>query len=298
MIFVTIIHMSELHHPFRQLTLTEEMLKIPDGRFIIGSDLRVTHDVTLRPHTATTVNINLAPENIPFGERLVRQSHMSARSIFMQVGIEAGSETPQIIDWTLQSNDESKLTAAIPLTNVGNRTVKIPEGMGVGSLYLWNGKTIRNGELEEYVQRGDIRMSGDEGVDWRFYTDKDNTLAGIQYRIDPDFKKYISPSIEPIEMSTFSSRNDRPKIDRLFEDVPETEIPIDWITQTKSSIGLSRKVHAVIEPKLNAPFFDAQHRNSLLLKGGDEWPIRLELVSPTVEGALPRWILFRFAKAA
>lgn len=289
--------MAEIERPITQLALNEEMLRIPDGSFWIGSDLRTSHDITLRPHTSTTVRINVTPDNLPANRRLVRKTHMSGRSIFMQLGIEVGSETPEILDWTLDSNGGSDMTAAIPLANVGNRTMRIPEGMGVGSLYLWNGKTLKNSELEDYVEHGDIRMTGDEGVDWRYYRDKSGIISGIQYRIDPDFRKWIPPGFTPIDMAEFKNRHDRHKIDQMFENVPETEDPVDWITQTKSSIGLSQKVHALIEPNLNIPFFDAAHRNSLLLKGGDEWPIRLELVSPTVEGTLPRWILFRFAKA-
>ena len=288
---------AEIANPFRQLALKEELLKIPDGNFWIGSDIEISHAVTLRPHTETTVKIKLSPENLPDNRRLIRQTHVSGRSILMQLGIEVRDETSEILDWTLEGKENNEMTAAIPLANVGNNTVKIPEGMGVGSLYLWNGKTIRNGELESLVESGDIRMTGNEGEDWRFYNDKEGTLSGIQYRIDSDFRKYIPPSQDIIDMSDFSSRHDRPKIDRLLVDVPEIEEPVDWITQTRSSIGLSESVHALIQPKLNAPFFDAQHRNSRLLKGGDEWPIRLELVSPTVEGTLPHWVLFHFVKA-
>jgi len=287
----------ENERPLRNLAAREEQLKIPDGEFWIGPDLTTIHDITLRPQTSTTVDVKVLPEHLPSDLDLLPQAHMSTRSILMQVGIEVGNETPEVIEATLHDKNNGDLHASIPLSNVGNRSVRIPEGTGVGSLYLWNGKTIENGDLEELVAHGDISMTGERGQDWRYYIDKNGVFAGIHYRLDPNMKMYIPPSEVPIDMAYLSNRHDRPKIDRLLRPVPNTDEKIDWITQTKSAVGLSPRVHALIEPNLNTPFFDAEHRNSLLLKGGDNWPIRLELSSPTVDNAVPEWILFRFANA-
>lgn len=289
---------SENGRQFRRFVSSEEKLKIPDGEFWIGSDLKLAHDITLRPGNQTTVTIGLTPDNLPKNNHLIGQTHMSTRSILMQLGVEVGSETPEIIHETIKNNKNGEMQAVIPLANVGNRPVRIPEGMGVGSLFLWNGKTIQNSELESYIDKGDITMTGEEGQDWKYYYDKNRVLTGIQYRLDPDVKMYIPPSEDPIDMKYLSNRHDRPKIDKMLRPVPKTEEKIDWITQTKSAVGLSPLVHALIEPNLNTPFFDALHRNSLLLKGGDNWPIRLELFSSTEDNAVPEWILFRFASAS
>jgi hypothetical protein len=287
----------ENERPLRNLAAREEQLKIPEGNFWIGPDLTTFHDITLRPHTSTTVDVKLAPEDLPSDPQLLSQAQMSTRSILMQLGIEVGSETPEVIEATLRDKKNGDSHASIPLSNVGNRAVRIPEGTGIGSLFLWNGKTVENGGLEELISNGDITMTGDRGQDWRYYHDKNGVFAGIHYRLDPDMKMYIPPSEVPIDMAYLTNRHDRPKIDKLLRPVPKTDEKIDWITQTKSAIGLSNRVHALIEPNLNTPFFDAEHRNSLLLKGGDDWPIRLELSSPTIDNAVPEWILFRFAKA-
>jgi hypothetical protein len=286
---------------FHQLALTEEMLKIPDGEFWIGSDLKTSHPVTLFPNVSTTVRIAVTPDNLPSNRRLIRRSKLSTRSIFMQLGVEVDEATPDILDWTLLSGESDERYASIQLTNVNDRTKKIPAGMGVGALYLWNGKTFRNGELTGLVENGDIRMTGEEGRDWRYYRDNTGNISGIQYRINHDFRKYIAPSEDPIDLAQFKSRRDRAKIDRYYSEAPESEEPIDWITQTKSSIGLAKNVNAVIEPNLDPNqrlFEENKHRRSLLLRGGDEWPIRLELYSPTAEGFSPQWVLFRFAQAA
>ncbi len=288
---------SENGRPLRHLVSREEQLKIPEGKFWIGPDLKTIHDITLRPHTSTIVDVRVTPDDLPPDAELLSQARMSTRSILMQLGVEVGSETPQVIESTYRNKHNGESHASIPLSNVGNRPVKIPEGTGVGSLFLWNGKTIENGDLEALISSGDIAMTGEEGQDWKYYFDRNRVVAGIHYRLDPEVKMYIPPSDVPIDMVYLSNRHDRPKIDKLLRPVPQTEEKIDWITQTKSAIGLSPRVHALIEPNLNTPFFDAEHRNSLLLKGGDNWPIRLELFSPTVDNAVPEWILFRFAKA-
>lgn len=287
----------ERERPLRHILSREEQLKIPEGNFWIGPDLLTLHDITLRPHTATTVDVRITPADIPPSQNLLSQARMSTRSILMQLGIEVGSETPEVIETTLRDKQNGESHASIPLSNVGNRAVKIPEGTGVGSLFLWNGKTIENSELEALVASGEITMTGEQGQDWKYYFNKDQVLAGIHYRLDPEMKMYIPPHETPINMVYLSNRHDRPKIDKLLRPVPKTEEKIDWITQTKSAVGLSPQINALIEPNLNTPFFDAEHRNSLLLKGGDNWPIRLELSSPTVDNAVPEWILFRFAKA-
>jgi hypothetical protein len=288
---------SENERPLRYISAREEQLKIPDGNFWIGPDLTTLHDITLRPHAGTTVDVKITAEDVPSDPKLLPQARMSTRSILMQLGIEVGSETPNVIEATLRDKRNGESHASIPLSNVGNRAVRIPEGTGVGSLFLWNGKTITNGDLKDLISSGDIQMTGEEGEDWKYYFDKNQVLAGIHYKLDPDMKMYIPPNDQPIDMAYLSSRHDRPKIDRMLRPVPKTDEKIDWITQTKSAVGLSPRVHALIEPNLNTPFFDAEHRNSLLLKGGDNWPIRLELSSPTVDNAVPEWILFRFAKA-
>jgi len=289
----------EAYSGFYKLGIKEEQLSIPDGDFWIGSDLKISHPLTLKPGSATTVKIDITPDNLPGDTRLLRQAHVSTRSIFMQLGVEVGHETTEILDWTLQGEGTNKMQAAIPLRNVGNRTVKIPTGMGVGSLFLWNGRTFSNGDIEKLVETSEVRMSGEEGVDWRYYKEADGVASGIQYRIDDRFRKFIAPSPDPIEMSDFSNRHDRDKIDRLLMDVPESGTAIDWITQTKSEIGLSKNINAIIEHNLNPnkKFFDELHRNSLLLKGGDDWRIRLELFSPTDEESVPHWVLLRFAAA-
>lgn len=288
----------EQNNGFRNLAFSEEVIRIPDGSFWIGSDLQSAHQVSIRPGMSTTIGVRIGQDNLPRDLRLVTATGMSTRSIFMQLGLEIGSETPQIIDYTLRSGKNGQLEAAIPLENVGNRTVRIPAGMGVGCLYLWNGRTLNNHDLRGAIESRQIRMSGEENQDWRYHKDRHGVTDGIEYLLDPFFRRYIPADGSIIDMNDFRNRHDRWKIDRLLEPVSETSEPIDWITQTKSVIGLSDDFNALIEPKLNTDFFDVHHRNSLLLKGGDEWPIRLELFSKIAKEPTPSWVLFRFAHAS
>ncbi|HKC14913.1 MAG TPA: hypothetical protein VKC89_03055 [Patescibacteria group bacterium] len=258
----------------------------------------------------------------------------STRSRYEQVGVDVSHGAGQLIAESLQDDIDHPI-AFVSVRNNSERSVSLPQGTRLFRLYIEpSGSDVEGQNLLEMIKKGEIAISGEQGKDWDVAFDRltritedgmlqipgvdifgkvhgisgrlaysgDEGAFGIWLRLDPDKRMWVPPDPDnlPIELPDNPGLDYRYIVDSYLKPAPVSEILIHWVGETVSKVKINPGVTGIIDrsPLRSKGNFTHgyQHANSLLLDGGSDWPIRTEILSPTVPESVPNYILLRFIK--
>lgn len=264
-----------------------------------GEDVPIKKGFILKAGETTEVKVALSPENLPqFDDFLLENLRVSVRSRFAQLGIHVGEYFPESIGIIKDEDDRKPREVTASITNFSGRAVNFNDGSRLFRFFHYNpGDLITHmKKLEELVQSGGIQIEGENGVEWKI----DREHRGIMLRVSN--RRYMPYNPKPAEIPDTGDYRD--EIDALLKPIPVSEKPILWIGETPK-VTLSESLEGVLSrnvvPGDPHEFYrdkNGMHINSHLIDAGSDWPIRVEVVSPTTPEKMPDFVLLRLAFAA
>lgn len=246
----------------------------------------------------------------------------SVRSRYAQVGLNIDNRiVEQIGEWLRNSihlneggRSSNSITPTITVENRGARPVILEEGAHLFRFFNEDYRLyVRDDELVDAVKSGLIRIQGERLGDWTYsYGQVAKSRlprpTGIFIRINPENRGWIPPDSnnEPVLIPD-SGDGYRNVIDSLLKPVPEERTKrILWIgeairTTLDPSIDAVLDMIAVKGIKTDQDILDRStwgtQLNSRVIDGGKtDWPIRVEIVSPTSPNIIPHFVHLRFIK--
>lgn len=290
--------------------------KVLNEKFWIGPDIPTASRVIIPARGSEIVPIILDPVDLQLflrhHEYAVSTAFATTRSRFAQLGLEVDEYGPLYIAKTIEKLPDSDLyRAEVPVHNYAARPILLPEGTKFFYMYYWNKQTLTGKDLVDYM-KDDIRISGKEGEDWRFWygshaAKTEKNIEGIEFFINEDTIAYIPPSDEAMSISDGPAvDHNRASVDAyLQKPVPDSVSPLLWIAEIKSRLTLSKNVHGIVDMRVShgenivgTELTQGFQTNSILLRAGNtDSHIRTEVYSSTKSGIRPRIYLIRFAKA-
>lgn len=218
--------------------------------------------------------------------------HTTTRSRYAMAGLE-------VVEGGILHN-------AVTVINHANRPIGLSKGEAFCYAYYSDGKTMRGEDLGSRIgteQDAKIRVVGRENVDWRKWygvnkTHTPENLEGIDFMIDPESRRWIVPSDEPIRLHDKVAENHlRGLLDTyLTKPIPQTDKQMFWISESSAELYLDSSVHGILQWHVSESDHDFQ-TNSVLFKGGNTYgKIRNEIVSSTTEERIPKSVIMRFVK--
>lgn len=262
-----------------------------------GEDVPVGKGVVLNARATADMQFTLSPQHLPHSDDIpLNQLRLSVRSRYAQLGIHVGEYIPEIDGMLEETGGKKPMTITASITNFSARPVRLNEGDGLFRFFHCHRANLIDHyqDLECMIQNGAVKIGGREGMDWKI----DPGQFGIMLRINN--RRYIPPNPEPVEIASIGSY--REQIDALLGPVPESETSILWIGETPH-VTLDKTIEGVLSQSVvgDSGFTQGKngvHINSHLIDAGSNWPIRVEVVSPTTPEKMPDFVLLRLAFAA
>lgn len=199
-------------------------------------------------------------------------------------GIRFDPDEPVIVNMELRTH------AARPLS--------LPAETGLFRFYDLNpNNKIKGLELMNLINDNQIQINGQlENESWMWATQK-NLTTGIFVKINANQRMWVPPhpNNEPILVPE-NGTHYRQIIDELLEPVPLDGKNRLWIGETPK-LTLPAGIHAVLAPntfrfKHNGNIEKGYHIKSRLIDADSNWPIRVEVISPS--DGHEEWVLFYF----
>ncbi len=233
------------------------------------------------------------------------QFSISIRSRFAQLGIGARSDSIKRLLHSLEHPGVNSATrgfeSEIMIINHSTREIEIPPNVGLYRIFRPNAP-LEGPQFYDLVNN-QIIIDGKKGVEWEYEYDHSGVEKGLRVLIEPE--RFWIPSAEkdlpPILINTANNHfKERYEIDTLFRPIPRTARKILWIGQTPH-IKLAPDIEAVLDPNVYPEKGKeinwrklGHHIDSHLIDGGSDWPIRVEVYSPTKSSSIPNYVLFTF----
>ncbi|KKU94995.1 hypothetical protein A3A64_00850 [Candidatus Gottesmanbacteria bacterium RIFCSPLOWO2_01_FULL_48_11] len=278
------------------------VVKSPDFEVTTPALIMPTNPNSCGVERVHIVSVGAAKEHFSvFGDippEAIKYLHVSMRSRWAQLGLEISGFSDENGKYLLTSQIwkgiQQGLTYELPvgIANFGKNPIYIPRGARLFRLYTLLGAWHQNGEkLANLVRSGAISIEGKEGEDWKWFHfggTTDRNVIGVNLRLKPQ-RWWIPPRLEgPSVTVSDAGRNFRDEIDSLMEPVPTTDETVFWVGETTAKITLPQNIYAklnVAQIEINdhgSPKFALQVL-STLIDGGTDWPLRVEVLSPTID---------------
>lgn len=281
------------------------------------ADLEIAQPVSLSPHKGSysaDVPVRVFKEQFPsvdefpdladFPIETFAYVDSSVRSICAQSGVDVatgyGSPATYIASalaeegftWKKLPERTDNFEVLIPMGNRSQVGITLARGMGVLRFMHVDRKrnSVRGRELINLLKNNVIEIEGEQGQAWDYMVDQFSgsfeDIGGLFLRIREDSKMWIPPDPNhPIVLSRRDgSQTFRKKFKKRFQPVP-TDRANDILTiaetdRLKLPLGYTALInrHAVTEISSSSDRYSlATHIESLLLNGGYDWRIRLEI---------------------
>lgn len=264
--------------------------------FIITPDIASAADIIVPANGTASVPVTIPEDFFPIpGVHPYALSvlHATTRSRHAQAGLE-------IVKGGILHNK-------VTVINHPNRPIGISKGETFCYAYYYDGQTMRGEELDSGIgaeQDAKIRVVGEENVDWRKWYGVNEihipkNLQGIEFMIDPESRRWIAPSNEPIRLHDKDAENHlRGLLDTfLVKSIPQTDEQIFWVSESSAELYLNSSVHGILEWLVDEGDHNFQ-TNSVIFRGGNTYGrMRYEIMSPTSEEQIPKTVIMRFVKS-
>ena len=297
--------------------MVERLSQSVENKFWKGTDVQVATDVFL--NTATRIPILIHPESLPpmdsLGPNNLYFLHGSVRSRWAQLGVDLEEEVgPRIAGALVASiGPKNKVTSPffgeVVLHNRAARSIHIPKGSKIFRLYYDVKESALFGkDLIHAFTSGNIKIEGESGRDWAWAygsedSREDDNIVGMHVRIDSRGRRWIPPDANNIAVTVDDSMPDyRTKIDELLVPIPRTQETILWVGQTNkvtlSSVEavLDRQTRSNIDVSARRLTRGYQINSRLIDDGRTNWPVRVEILSPTTRSAISNFVTFHFRR--
>lgn len=262
--------------------------------FIITPDIASAKDMVVPANDLVFVPVAIPEDFFPISNLhpyALSVLHATTRSRYAQVGLE-------IVKGGI-------LHSKVTVINHSNRPIELSKGEAFFYAYYFDGQTMKGKELDSRIGAGQdakIRVVGRENVDWRKWYGVNKAhipenLKGIEFIINPESRRWISPGDEPIRLHNKVAGNHlRGVLDTyLTKPIPQTDEQMFWVSESFAELYLDSSVHGILEWFVDETNHNFQ-TNSVLFKGGNTYGrMRNEIVSPTTEERIPKSIIMRFA---
>jgi hypothetical protein len=300
--------------------MVERLSRSIENKFWKGPDVQVATDVFLNTAARTArIPILIHPESLPPMDGLVPDNfyflHGSVRSRWAQLGVDLEEEVGPRIAGALVASVGSKDKVTSPffgevvLHNRASRPIHIPKGSRIFRLYYDVKESALFGkDLIHAFTSENIKIEGEFGRDWAWAyggedSRGDDNIVGMHVRIDPRGRRWIPPDADNIAVTVDDSIPDyRTKIDELLVPVPHTKETILWVGQTNKitlssvEVVLDRQTRSNINVNAKRLTRGYQINSRLIDDGRTNWPVRVEILSPTTRSAISNFVTFHFRR--
>lgn len=193
----------------------------------------------------------------------------------------------------------------IEVKNHSTRPIIIPPGSRLFRFYSLYGSKILNQELVSSVESGGIKIDGRFGEDWMWSLKRKGDrekIDGIIVRIKDENRRWIPPDPDNTPLSISDEGDYRGGLENFLEPIPQTDEKILWIGETPK-ITIRSSLDALVDWMVfqdkngwneSSNIKCGTHINSYIIDGGTDWPVRVEVVSPTTPEKMPNFVLLRF----
>lgn len=297
--------------------MVERLSQSVENKFWKGPDVQVATDVLL--NTAARIPILIHPESLPPMDSLDHDSlyflHGSVRSRWAQLGVDLEEEVgPRIAGALIASlGPKGKVTSPffgeVVLHNRATRSIHIPEGSRIFRLYYDVKESALFGkDLIHAFTSGNIKIEGEFGRDWAWAysgeeAKEDDNIMGMHVRIDSRGRRWIPPDTDNIPVTVDDSIPDyRKKIDEFLVPIPRTRETILWVGQTNKitlssvEVVLDGQTRSNIDINTRRLTKGYQINSRLIDDGRTNWPVRVEILSPTTRSAISNFVTFHFRR--
>lgn len=244
-----------------------------------GADIKTAAPVLIPAEGSELVPFFLKNGNLPLLPGL-DGVYPSVRSRFAQLGLNINK----------RAIPSGFSVTEVVMTNYGARAVAIGADVGVFRLFSYSReRLLRGSDLIGLVDRKNIKIEGQEGIEWEWQRDNDGIPIGMYAVIRPDSMRYIpsDPNLTPVAVEE-SIHDYRAAIDVYLQPAPRTNQSIFWIAETPK-LTLPSLIDAVLDRIVvvfdstgKAVATKCRQINSRLIDGGKtNWPLRVEILGPT-----------------
>ncbi len=293
--------------------VVEEVKEEVGGSFWKSADVKTANDFVVQPGGERTRVSVVIPEDLgPFAKYVpwgLSLPYATTRSRYAQLGLEICPHTDLSMSHSCYPSEpdyEGIRIADVYVKNFSQRAIRLPEDTGFFYLYYFNSPPLRGKNLMKMVGN-DIKIGGEEGVDWRWWCPKTrdvDKIEGIEFFIDPESKAWIAPDNTEITIGSGSASNhNRAGVDAYLESpVPVVKDPILTIAESKSSLELSEDVNGLVETgvvyggnRIGIVDPHARHLDSIYMEGGNTYgKFRTEVLGATTPTLSPQTVAIRF----
>lgn len=275
-----------------------------NGHFWISPDIAVAEDTIVPPYPSGPGRIPIVfPDNLgPFsqlGPYALSVTDITTRSRFAQLGIEVDSNTALI-----------GLTKQVSIMNFAKRPIYLAANTPICYLYYMS-KPLLGGKALENALGNSIKITGNEGVDWRRWygnprINPRRSLLGLEFFIHPDSRRTVLPGNELMSIDGGEATNhNRTAVDQFLAPLPISDEEMLVIAETKAEIELNSTIHGLCDMAtaygkaevgaFRIPDFQV---NSLLLRGGNTYGrVRTETWGRILQGQIAETLLVKFVDA-
>ena len=297
--------------------MVERLSRSVENEFWKGPDVQAATDVVL--NGVARIPILIHPEGLPRMDDLSREDfhflHGSVRSRWAQLGVDLeediGLRIAKALVTSVGTKDKviSPFFGEVVLHNLAARSIRIPKGARVLRLYYDIKESALFGrDLIHAFTSGNIKIEGEFGKDWvwayhREDSRENDNIVGVHVRVNSRGRRWIPPDTDNIAVTVDDSIPDyRTKIDELLVPLPHTRERILWIGQTKkvtlSSVEavLDRETRSNIDVSARHLTKGYQINSRLIDDGRTDWPVRVEILSPTTKSTISNFVTFHFRR--
>lgn len=283
-----------------------------------GNDIALASPTFIPARRSQLASFVIDPANfVSFDPSKLDRTHISMRSRLAQAGLDISHFGQQLAHFMVVNGIDvtnQPFAADIMVDNYSQRPIDLSSGARIcRPFYEGTASALTGQRLLELEENGDIKIEGEENVDWAWRRENGHGVTGVYIRIS-DKKLWIPP--HPTNKALIVYDDDgfdnftklsgfdyRKQIDEALQPAPQTDRPILWIGETKPRITLSENVNgilhsAVVQTITGKGSHIGFHINSHMIDGGrTDWPVRVEVLSPTVPEKLPHFVYMSFAAA-
>lgn len=294
--------------------MVERLSQSVERKFWKGTDIETATDLTLS--SAARVRFIIHPDNLPSVDRLSPEDfhflHASVRSRYAQLGVDLDENVGLgIADAIIRHKGVPEpFPVDVLLLNRSSRSIHIPKGARIFRLYYDVKESALFGKDLIYAfTSGNIKIEGEFGRDWVWaYGGEDSrgdeNIIGVHVRIDARGRRWIPPDENNLAVTVDDSIPDyRTEIDEFLAPIPYTRERILWVGQTNKitlssvEVVLDRETRSNIDVSARRLTRGYQVSSRLIDDGRTNWPVRVEIVSPTTRNTISNFVTFHVRRS-
>lgn len=289
--------------------MLERLSQNVERKFWKGSDIETATDLIL--NRVARVPFIIHPDNLPSIDRLSPEDfhflHGSVRSRYAQLGLDLDENVGLgVADAIIKHKGAHEpFYVDVLLLNRSSRSIHVPKGARIFRLYYDVKESALFGrDLIHAFTSGNIKIEGEFGRDWVWaYGGEDSrgdeNIVGVHVRIDSRGRRWIPPDANNIAVTVDDSMPDyRTKIDEFLVPIPHTRERILWVGQTNKitlsavEVVLNKETRSSIDVSARRLTRGYQVSSRLIDDGRTNWPVRVEILSPTTRSTISNFVTF------